>query len=290
ITVMQATPATWRILESAGMKRYPSLKALCGGEPLPPDVAAFLLENCESVWNMYGPTETTIWSTIEEVKSGADISIGRPIDNTSAYILDKNLNPVPPGVSGAFYLGGDGVTKGYLKRPELTAKNFVKNPFNSDPLDLIYNTGDLARYLPDGKIECLGRADTQIKLRGFRIELGEIEAVLSEHPDVQNSAVTVKESPSGEKYLAAYITPRDQDKAPEHSELREFLKAKLPDYMIPAAFVVLEALPLTPNCKIDRKALPSPDLDLMREHEFVGPRNETEEIIAEIWKKVLNIE
>ncbi len=289
ITVMQATPATWRILEAAGMKKYPFLKTLCGGEPLPPDIAAFLTEKCQSLWNMYGPTETTIWSTIEQVTPNADITIGRPIDNTTIYILDKNLNPVPVGVSGELYIGGDGVTRGYLKRPDLTAKNFIKNPFDNDTSDIIYNTGDLARYLPNGKIECLGRADNQIKLRGFRIELGEIEAVLFEHPDAQNSAVTLKESSSGEKYLAAYIVEDEKGKK-DPSNYRIWLKKSLPDYMIPSFFVFLDTMPLTPNGKIDRKALPEPDRSARFGTDYVKPQSETEKQIAREWAEVLDNE
>ncbi|MCP4628150.1 MAG: AMP-binding protein, partial [bacterium] len=209
------------------------------------------------------------------------VPIGYPISNTEVYILDRHYNPVPVGIPGELHIGGAGLARSYLNRPDFTKEKFIENPFSDKPGSRLYKTGDLCRYLPDGNIEFLGRIDHQVKVRGFRIELGEIESVLSRHGQVKEAVVIAREDQPGNKQLAAYLVPKKEDKAPEHSDLREFLKAKLPDYMIPAAYVILESLPLTPNGKIDRKALPSPDPDLMRAHEFVGPRNETEEIIAE---------
>ncbi|MBT3488025.1 MAG: AMP-binding protein, partial [Desulfobacula sp.] len=187
-------------------------------------------------------------------------------------------------------IGGDCLANGYLNRPELTDKSFIRNFFSTEFKARLYKTGDLARYLPDGNIEFLGRIDHQVKIRGFRIELGEIESVLSKHEEVKEVVIIAREDQLGNKQLAAYCTSKQEGKAPEPSQLREFLRKKLPDYMIPSAFVILDALPLTPNGKIDRKALPAPDIDLMREHEFTEPKNEMEKIIAEIWKDVLNIE
>jgi amino acid adenylation domain-containing protein len=241
-------------------------------------------------FNNYGPTETSLITNIKECFVHDErVFIGPPIKNTLTYILDKNLQPVPVGVPGEIHLSGVSLARGYLNSPELTAEKFISNPLSDDPNARLYKTGDLARYLPDGNIEFLGRIDHQVKIRGFRIELGEVEAVLGKHEQVKETIVTVREHTPGEKRLAAYIVP-SEEKEPSISELREFLRKKLPDYMIPSAFVMLEKLPLTPNGKIDRKALPAPDLDLMREHEFTEPRNKTERIIAEIWKEVLNIE
>lgn len=288
VTVMQATPATWRILEIADMNRYPSLKALCGGEPLPPDLALFLTDRCQSLWNMYGPTETTIWSTIDEIKSKDGISIGQPIDNTTIYILSKNLQPVPFGVSGDLYIGGDGVTNGYIKNPDLTKKRFIKNPLNNDPSDIIYNTGDIARYSQNLKIECLGRSDSQVKIRGFRIEPGEIEAILSNHPDSLNAVVTVNSDDQGEKYLAAYLVENGQQRK-DPSIYRTWLKKTLPNYMIPSYFIFMDSFPLTPNGKIDRKSLPEPKLSKPAE-KTSKPQNKIEKIISDIWKEELKIE
>ena len=258
-TVMQATPATWRLLLETGWEGNPGLKILCGGEALPRELAKQLLERCASLWNMYGPTETTVWSTVHRVEAGdGPVSIGRPIANTQIYLLDENLQPVPVGVVGTLYIGGDGLARGYLNRSELTAEKFIASPFSLEGDVQIYNTGDLARYLPDGRLECLGRIDHQVKVRGFRIELGEIEAALGQHEDVQKNVVIVREDDPGDKRLVAYFIP-DQEPARPVSELRTFLRQKLPNYMIPAIFMRLEALPLTPNGKINRRALPIPD-------------------------------
>ncbi len=288
-TVMQATPATWRALIDAGWKGSPNLKLLCGGEALPQDLARQLLSRCGELWNMYGPTETTVWSTVHKVTSAdASVPIGHPIANTQVFVLDANRNVVPVGVVGELYIGGAGVARGYLNRPELTSERFVESPF--DPPARLYRTGDLARWLPNGTLECLGRVDNQVKIRGFRIELGEIEAVLARHDAIGQCVVVAREAASGDQALVAYFEARPQS-APDVAELRKHLKKELPDYMIPSAFVQMEKLPLTPNDKIDRKALPSPNYESSRPaDEFVRPRTETENKLAGIWSEVLKIE
>jgi amino acid adenylation domain-containing protein len=259
-TVMQATPATWRLLLETDWPGSQQLKVLCGGEGLPRELANQLLERVGSLWNMYGPTETTVWSTVHAVESGVGpILIGRPIDNTEIYILDSRLQPVPIGVPGELYIGGDGLARGYFNRPNLTTEKFIAHPFSEEPQARIYNTGDMASYLPDGTIECLGRMDHQVKIRGFRIELGEIEAVLGQHPGIEESVVIVREDVPGDKQLVGYLIA-NQEPVPTVGELRSFLKQKLPDYMVPSTFVEIEALPLTPNRKVDRRALPAPDV------------------------------
>jgi thioesterase domain-containing protein/acyl carrier protein len=250
-----------------------------------------LLSRGASLWNMYGPTETTIWSTVYEVRAGnGPIPIGRPIANTQIYVLDRHLQPVPVGVPGELYIGGDGLARGYLNRPELTAERFIPNPFGDKPDARLYKSGDLARYLPNGDIEYLGRIDHQVKLRGFRIELGEIETALGQHPAVREAVVLAREDIADEKRLVAYIIP-DQKQAPSISELRSFLNRKLPDYMIPSSFVTLDALPLTPNGKVDRRTLPAPDMlrpDL--EKAFVAPRDRLELQLTKIWEQVLGLQ
>jgi amino acid adenylation domain-containing protein len=290
-TVMQATPATWKLLLAAGWQGDRRLKMLCGGEALPAELARELVEKGEALWNMYGPTETTIWSTLAQVTGREEkITIGRPIDNTLVYILDPHGHPVPIGVPGELHLGGDGVARGYLNRPELTKEKFIPDPFCHKPGSRIYRTGDLARWRADGTIECLGRMDHQVKLRGFRIELGEIETVLREQAGVKDVVVVAREDTPGEKRLAAYvIQERDQDLS--ISELRRQLKLKLPDYMIPAAFVLREDFPLTPNGKVDRRALPPPEQTRLElEATYVAPKTETECTIASIWQEVLHLQ
>jgi amino acid adenylation domain-containing protein len=289
-TVMQATPATWRMLLEAGWQGGQTFKVLCGGEALSLDLAKALLERSSAVWNLYGPTETTVYSTHWQVDPTCNrISVGRPIANTQAHVLDSNLQPVPAGVAGELYLGGYGVARGYHNRPELTAAKFIPNPFSGEPGARLYKTGDLARYLPDGNIEFLGRTDDQVKIRGFRIELGEIEAVLRQHPGVQQTAVIVHPDIRGEKGLAAYVTTQTDRLTIE--DLRNFLKRRLPDYMVPSVFVLLENLPLTPNGKLDRKALPEPDQNRSGlEQSFVAPRNLVEETLARVWADLLKVE
>ncbi|NEP31533.1 non-ribosomal peptide synthetase [Moorena sp. SIO3B2] len=242
--------------------------------------------------NEYGPTETVVGCCIYEVGektfSGGNIPIGRPIANTQIYILDKHLQPVPIGVPGELYIGGDGLARGYLKRPELTSEKFIPNPFCNSKSQRLYKTGDLARYLRDGNIEFKGRIDNQVKIRGFRIELGEIEAVLSSHPHIQQTVVIAREDIPGNKRLVAYIV--SQEESLSTNQLREFLKQKLPEYMVPSAFVTLDTLPLTPNGKVDRKSLPAPDGVVTSVEEYVAPRTPTEEIIANIFANVLGVQ
>jgi acyl-CoA synthetase (AMP-forming)/AMP-acid ligase II/acyl carrier protein len=290
VTVMQATPATWRLLLDSGWQGNKALKLLCGGEALSREMANRLHERCDSLWNLYGPTETTVWSTAVRVEPGdGPVLIGRPIANTQIYILDPNLQPVPIGVSGELFIGGDGVARGYLHRPALTAEKFVHSPFGATPEARLYRTGDRARWLPDGNIELLGRIDYQVKIRGFRVELGEIEAVLQQLPGVRESVVVAREAAPGDKRLVAYLTTFRQTTV-SLNELRRFLREKLPDYMVPSAFVMLDKLPLTPNGKVDRRALPEPEPHRPKlESAFAAPRAGLEQTIAAIWEQVLSI-
>ena len=289
-TVAQATPATWRLLLQSGWQGHPGLKVLCGGEALAPELARDLLPRCGELWNMYGPTETTVWSLCQRIaESDAPISVGHPIANTEAYVLDEALQPVPPGIPGQLYLGGEGLARGYRGLPELTREKFVAHPFRPDSGERLYATGDLAQWRADGQLVCLGRIDQQVKLRGFRIELGEIESVLAEHPAVCEVAVVPhQEGPAGEPRLVAYLVATGP--LPAAQELRTFLKIKLPDYMLPAAFVFLESLPLLANGKLDRRALPLPEeTESTTPADFVAPRNATEERVAEVWRHVLKV-
>jgi amino acid adenylation domain-containing protein/thioester reductase-like protein len=287
-TIMQATPVTWTMLFQVGWKNEENTKILCGGEALSEQLKQYFMDTNSDVWNMFGPTETTIWSTVQHIKREEPITIGKPIANTQIYILDKKLKPVPIGVSGELYIAGDGLAKGYLNKPELTAEKFINNPFNCGTK--IYKTGDLARWLSNGNIEFLGRNDYQVKIRGFRIELGEIEAVLVKFPQVQESVVIAREVIPGDKRLIAYIVAREKEHC-KINELRSYLSEKLPEYMIPTSFVFMESFPLTPNAKIDRKALPMPvRLKSETEKAYVVPGTSTEEIIADVWGKVLGIE
>ncbi|WP_375501123.1 amino acid adenylation domain-containing protein [uncultured Nostoc sp.] len=250
------------------------------------------LENCQLI-NGYGPTENTTFTccylVTQAAKLGNTVPIGRAIANTQVYILDRNLQPVPVGVAGELYIGGDGLACGYLNRPELTAEKFLPNSFDCQPGARLYKTGDLGRYLASGDIEFLGRMDSQVKIRGFRIELGEIEAALGQHPEVRSTVVIVREDVPGDKRLVAYLVLY-QEQTPTVSDLRQFLKQKLPEYMIPTAFVFLATLPLTPNSKVDRRALPVPEYHRELEVSFVAPRNPTEEMLAGIWAEVLGVE
>jgi amino acid adenylation domain-containing protein len=269
-------------------------RVICSGEALSFELQErFFSRLSAELHNLYGPTETavdvTYWAC-ERKSPRRMVPIGRPIANTQIYILDKELQPVPVGVAGELHIGGRGVGRGYHRRPELTAERFIPDPFSSEPEARLYKTGDLARYLPDGNIEYLGRLDHQVKIRGFRIELGEIESVLAAHPAVREAVVVLREGVPGDRRLVAYLTAKDGEplKVPE---LRSLLQGKLPEYMVPSAFVTLDRFPLTPNGKVDRKALPAPDtfgqslggLGLL-------PRNEMERAIAEIWQDVLHLE
>jgi surfactin family lipopeptide synthetase A len=300
-TVMQATPATWRMLLEAGWTGDKKLKILIGGEAVSQKLAGQLVERSGSVWNVYGPTETTIWSTLSQLHGDSTVTIGRPIGNTEIFILDKLLQPVPIGVAGELHIGGDGLARGYLKRPELTAEKFIPRPLNldpaqnldpvpnSDPDARLYKTGDLVRYLPNGNIEFLGRIDHQIKIRGFRIELGEIEAVLRQHSAINETVVVAREDTPGDKRVVAYFVATG-NAAPTVAELRAFLREKLPEYMLPSVFVTLKTMPLTPNGKVNRQALPAPDqADLAPKSEFAAARDENEARLVRIWENVLNV-
>ncbi len=286
-TIMQATPATWRMLIEAGWLGSDRLTVLCGGEALPQDLVGALLDRSAALWNMYGPTETTIWSTIEKIeRADQEISIGRPIANTDIYILDQFLQPVPVGVSGELYIGGHGVARGYRGRSELTKERFVPHPFSTEPHARLYRTGDLVRYRQDGRIVHLGRLDHQVKIRGFRIELGEIEAVLSRHPALRQVVVTARSDQQGVKQLVAYLVCQE-GQVPSPTELRSFVRTTLPDYMTPSFFVLLDAMPLTANNKVDVQALPAPAPNLLDGLVHVEPRDRVEVQLTALWQQVL---
>jgi acyl-coenzyme A synthetase/AMP-(fatty) acid ligase/acyl carrier protein len=285
---MQATPATWQMLLESGFEGHSSMTLLCGGEALSGELAGKLLNKCGSLWNMYGPTETTIWSCVHQVTRSekACIPIGRPIANTEIYILDHSLQPVPVGAIGHLYIGGKGLANGYHRLPELTTQRFIPNPFSMLPGARLYQTGDLARYRPDGAIEYHGRSDFQVKVRGFRIELGEIEAVLQQHPGVNQAVAIVHGDNEEDKAIVAYTIPREKGMA-TGSDLKLHLEKKLPAYMIPHHFVELASFPLTPNGKIDRRALRQQNnFKKSGLVEYVAPSNEIEAILADIWQEI----
>lgn len=290
VTVMQATPSTWRLLLAAGWQASPKLKILCGGEAFPRDLVKDLVPRVASVWNMYGPTETTVWSSCYRIEDpDAPVLIGRPIANTQIYILDHLMQPVPIGVAGELHIGGKGVTRGYLERPDLTKTQFVPDPFSPEPGALLYRTGDLARFRSDGNLEYISRIDTQVKVRGFRIELGEIESVLASHSTVSKCVAAVREDQPGDTRLVGYIVPVDKTEI-DASGLRKYLRTKLPDYMVPQHFVILNDVPLTPAGKIDRKHLPAPAGNIATSAQSIAPRNETESLLAILWQEAMGIE
>jgi amino acid adenylation domain-containing protein len=293
ITILQATPATWQLLLSGGWSGRPELKALCGGEALSTDLATRLINATGNLWNLYGPTETTIWSCSRRVSTqggrGFVEAIGRPIANTQVYILDQWGQVVPIGVVGEIYIGGAGVARGYLNRPERTVERFICDPFTTDPQARIYRTGDLGRWRSDGTIEYLGRNDHQVKIRGYRIELGEIEAQLVSHTQVKEAVVIAREDIPGDKRLVAYLIPRDPHAPPRVEALREHLKLTLPEYMVPSAFVMLDRFPRTPNEKLDRRALPEPDVDAYASRQYEAPEGDVEETLARIWQDLLGV-
>nr|WP_255595530.1 amino acid adenylation domain-containing protein [Lysobacter sp. BMK333-48F3] len=290
-TLMQATPATWRMLLDAGWRAPPGLRLLCGGEALPRELADRLLADGAQLWNLYGPTETTVWSALERVRADGAICIGRPMANTQIYVVDRALRPVPAGVPGELLIGGLGVARGYLGRPQLTAEKFVPDPFGKAPGARLYRTGDLARWRRDGRLEVLGRIDHQIKLRGFRIELGEIESVLAEHPSVHQAVAVCREDRPGDQRLVAYAVARAGHSI-DVEQLRALAKRRLPDYMLPSAWVALQAMPLTPNGKVDRRALPAPDAqaEAAGGERYAAPRNAEEEKLAALWAETLGRE
>lgn len=292
-TFVQATPATWRMLVESGWRPAGAMRIASGGEALPNDLAARLVDLGLEVWNLYGPTETTIWSAARKVSQvtttdGVD-PIGPPIDNTQLYVLDADLAPQPIGIPGELYIGGDGLARGYLNRPDLTADRYRPDPFSAVPGARLYRTGDLVRRLASGDIEFLGRVDNQVKIRGFRIELGEIESALALHAEVRQAVVVARADGLGERQLVAYIVKGSG--ALNAEQLRAFLKVRLPEFMIPPVIVILDALPLTPNGKVDRNALPAPDRsrpDLRAV--FQAPRTAAEQAIAGIWTSVLGVD
>ncbi|AFZ11265.1 amino acid adenylation domain protein [Crinalium epipsammum PCC 9333] len=294
VTILNQTPSALRQLVAAHSELVTgdlNLRLIvCGGEAFPQELAEKILAWNVPVWNFYGPTEATVWATIQQIKGIYSINkvipIGKAIADKQIYILDSNLQPLPIGIPGEIHIGGIGLARGYLNQVELTAEKFINNPFK--PSGKLYKTGDLGRYLPDGTIEFIGRIDYQVKIRGFRIELGEVETVLSQHPAVKQVVVVDQNDELGNKRLVAYIVTKSEQIP--NSELRQFLTEKLPEYMVPSAFVILEALPVTANGKIDRKALPAPNFS-ERElaSSFVAPRTPIENLLAEIWRKVLGV-
>ncbi len=288
-SMMQATPAAWQMLIDSGWEPKQPLKALCGGEALSRKLADRLLTSVSELWNMYGPTETTIWSSLCRVQPGSGpIVIGSPVGNTSLYVLDRYHQPAPAGVTGELYIGGEGLALGYLHQSVLTAEKFIPDFFSIFPGARLYQTGDLARYTEDGSIEVLGRTDNQVKINGNRIETGEIMAVLNRHPAILDALVVVQLTAKGEKRLVAYYVGRSEP-GPAAEELHGFLAQSLPAYMIPAFFIRVDAFPLTPNGKTDRKALPLPE-DLFRQTGYVAPQSREEEILAAIWQEALMLE
>jgi len=287
-TMMQATPAGWRILVESGWAGHAGFRAVSGGEPLPVDLAEALLQCCGEVWNGYGPTETTVYSTYWRVaEPRAGIFIGRPIANTTVYILDELRAPCPLGVPGEIYIGGAGVTLGYLNRPELDAERFLPDSFAGQPEARMYRTGDRGRWLANGMIEHLGRLDFQVKVRGYRIELGEIESVLADVPEVSRAVVIAREDRPGDVRLVAYVVAREGVTLDEEG-MRTQLKQRLPEYMLPQHLMQLAAIPLLPNGKIDRKALPAPLVQSVAANTVrLAPRNDDERRVAAAMEAVL---
>jgi amino acid adenylation domain-containing protein len=288
VDFIDATPSTWRLLLEAGWTGRRDLLAICTGEPLPADLARQLLPLVNQLWNGYGPTETTVWSSFHRVtQADGTIPIGRPVINTQFHVLDAGMRPLPVGVTGELYIGGAGVTLGYLNRPELTDERFVPAPDAANGTGRWYRTGDLGRWRPDGILECLGRADHQVKVRGYRIELGEIESNLAAHPGVDRALAVTREDVPGDVRIVAYVVPRGP--MPEAAALRRHLAAFLPEYMLPQHYVALHALPLLPNGKIDRKALPPPMLNAEGRGTVVPPRDELERQILAALEQALSL-
>ena len=290
-TFVQATPTTWQVLIDASWTGSAALKIVCGGEALPRALAEELQSRCASLWHMYGPTETTVWSSIMELEPGeGPIPLGGPIANTRFYVLDANRQPVPIGIPGELLIGGDGLALGYRNRPELTAEKFVGDPFSMGARAHLYRTGDLVRRRESGTLEFLGRIDQQVKLRGFRIELGEIEAVLDSHHDVSGAVAVVREDSPGDQRLVAYVVSA-VERTVDSEQLRRLCKTRLPPFMVPSAFVSLDAFPVTANGKLDRSALPAPDgsrPDL--ERTYAAPETPVEQSLASIWSEILGVE
>ena len=289
-TIMQATPVAWRLLLEAGWAGDARLKALCGGEALSADLARTLVARCGSLWNMYGPTETTIWSTCYRVpESGSPVLIGRPVANTSVYVLDHAMRPLPPGVPGEIWIGGAGVALGYHEREEMTRDRFLPDPFAGVPGARMYRTGDNGRYLRDGNLEYRNRVDAQLKIRGFRVEPAEIESAIVDSGAARQAAVVRRTDSAGDDRLVAFMVPAG---APMDADvLRNRLRERLPGYMVPQHFVEIDALPTTPNGKLDRRALEQRTLDLpVPERAFVPARTPAEALVTEVYADVLQLE
>ena len=286
-TATQATPATWRLLIESGWQGSRHLKALCGGEAMGEELAGRLIESCGSVWNLYGPTETTIWSTVSEIEVGRiGAPVGRPILETQVYVVGGQLEPLPPGAPGKLCIGGTGLARGYLNRPDLTAERFLPNPFGDVSGGRLYDTGDLVRHLRDGNIDFVGRRDQQVKIRGHRVELGEIESVMTSHPAVGEVVVHAYRSPGEEVQVIGYLVPCGEAELGV-PEVQKYLRERLPEYMTPSTFVILNALPLTPNGKVDRKALPIPQSNGRAIRGFDKRRTSIAEVVAEMWAATL---
>jgi acyl-coenzyme A synthetase/AMP-(fatty) acid ligase len=283
VTFMQATPAGWRLLLESGWKGSPGLTMVCGGEALPPALARSLVGAGRTLWNVYGPTETTIWSTATVVTDPSRITIGTPLGNTQLYVMSAQGQLQPPGIPGELWIGGAGLANGYLKDEANTSSRFIANPLGG-PSARVYRTGDLVRWTPDGQVEFLGRIDHQVKVRGFRIELGEIEASMTRLPGVDAAVAHVVDRPSGERTLAAWFT----GKATEEAVTRH-LSANLPAYMVPAVISKLETMPKTPAGKIDKRALAAQTLSAAASSAFEAPATATEQRIAELWREVLQV-
>ena len=280
-TLMQATPATWKLLIAAGWRGSPSLRILCGGEALGRSLADDLLRRSAGLWNMYGPTETTVWSTFDRVTRDGPILVGRPIANTTLYVVDELFRELPIGVPGELYIGGAGVANGYVNLPELTSERFLRSPFKAG--ERIYRTGDLVRRRHDGRVQHLGRLDDQVKVLGFRIELGEVESALRSHEAVHDAVVVVRDD-----RLTGYIVFQTGQHA-TNTELRNMASRTLPAHMVPAQFVVLDALPLTSNGKVDRKALPDPDRQAAGSPHWESPADPLSRVIAGVWTELLGV-
>ncbi|HEY0096629.1 MAG TPA: non-ribosomal peptide synthetase, partial [Archangium sp.] len=287
VTAVTLTPSVLAQLSEEGLPRLETI--ISAGEALPPAVAARWAKG-RTLLNAYGPTEVTICASISGPVQPERITLGRPFPNVELYVLDGQLKPVPVGAPGELYVGGTGLARGYLGRPELTAERFIPHPFATVPGARLYRTGDRVRYLADGQLEFLGRADEQVKLRGFRIELGEVEAALARHPKVREAAALLREDSPGQPRLVAYVVPAE-DQSVEPTELRAALKEQLPDYLVPSAFVSLPALPLTSSGKVDRKALPAPEgVRPDAGTPFVAPRSQLEQHLAAMWTELLGVE
>jgi hypothetical protein len=283
---------------ATGWAGRPGLKILCGGEAVDHQLAELLLDRCGALWNGYGPTEATIYAAVHKVERDdtrdaldASVPIGRPTDNLQLYVLDQMLQPVPAGIPGELYIGGLGVARGYYRRPDLTAEKFLPDPFSDKRPARMYRTGDLVRVLADGRLVYLERLDHQIKIRGYRIELGDIEAVLTSHSAVARAVVTVRQERKDDARLVAYVIAAAAIAAEGlAADLRDFVRERLPDYMLPATYVMLDTFPLTASGKIDRRALPEPGaLDVGKGAAFAPPANENEKRVAAIWCELLGV-